>query len=666
MSSTRRELGRSPLPYFADVGTPAAAHGEDFQPDCWHVDVPRPARPPWGHDSGAREAPQEHVTGYSPSLSTIPTQAPLPAVPTSPLAGGLGPSRDENTTPVKQPPNWVFGSRRHTLPPRPSHLPKLPPSASRWPTPKTPNSVLPTGQIGGLPHPRSEIYRQFASSPVAEADGCSPPWSPIRTRRPSHASDTPSLHLASMVGSYEESILRGRMSTAPSKPLDFMAQIGVLGLGPACSPQLRCPAHVSVPFPAVFYSYSTSSNGRSIGLEEGPSPYVGLIDLENVLPNPDMARRERRKRRRLQAGHESVTVETGEDSSSWQSLPRSSDHGRSVPSKKKRRPSSPRSPPGGSYRIPQKGQLQIVIKNPNKTAVKLFLVPYDLESMEPGTKTFVRQRTYSSGPILDLPLGNSGAKVPPDETGEKAEMAKERPTLRYLVHLHICCPSRDRFFLYKSIRVVFANRVPDGKERLRNEIQLPEPRYSQYRPGRESNVSGPSTPSSTNALPLADQPFRRRSSGLVPTGPGPHEALEGIGTSTASQRSSPVRPPTARHTRFHSAQFATHPTLTDAYLPPPPPHSDDWRRHVSGLTAGGSTAAIWQASNSNHWADVSTDTKGSSDENYAKLNPGDRGYGGYAGQSSSDGFADPAQGLLAKRLRGLDVQRRAEGEYKLG
>ena len=38
------------------------------------------------------------------------------------------------------------------------------------------------------------------------------------------------------------------------------------------------------------------------------------------------------------------------------------------------------------------------------------------------------------------------------------------------------------------MRIVFANRVPDGKERLRNEIQLPEPRYSAYKPGRDSNV----------------------------------------------------------------------------------------------------------------------------------------------------------------------------------
>ena len=46
----------------------------------------------------------------------------------------------------------------------------------------------------------------------------------------------------------------------------------------------------------------------------------------------------------------------------------------------------------------------MVIKNPNKTAVKLFLVPYDLEDMVSGTKTFVRQRIFSAGPILEKAL----------------------------------------------------------------------------------------------------------------------------------------------------------------------------------------------------------------------------------------------------------------------
>jgi hypothetical protein len=163
---------------------------------------------------------------------------------------------------------------------------------------------------------------------------------------------------------------------------------------------------------------------------------------------------------------------------------------RRIRQKQKRRSGSPKAPPGGSYRIPQQGQLQIVIKNPNKTAVKLFLVPYDLSDMEPGQKTFIRQRSYSAGPIVDMPLSsrsNLGTDRP-EASLPTSDDPNERPTLRYLLHLHICSPSKGRFFLYKSIRVVFANRVPDGKERLRNEIQLPEPRYSAYKPARDSNV----------------------------------------------------------------------------------------------------------------------------------------------------------------------------------
>ena len=141
-----------------------------------------------------------------------------------------------------------------------------------------------------------------------------------------------------------------------------------------------------------------------------------------------------------------------------------------------------------------------MIKNPNKTAVNLFLVPYDLSDMEPGQKTFIRQRSYSAGPIVDMPLSsrsNLGTDRP-EAALPTSDDPNERPTLRYLLHLHICCPAKGRYFLYKSIRVVFANRVPDGKERLRNEIQLPDPRYNAYKPARDSNV-GPA-----NALGFSD------------------------------------------------------------------------------------------------------------------------------------------------------------------
>ena len=287
------------------------------------------------------------------------------------------------------------------------------------------------------------------------------PPTPGRPRGISVSSDASPLHQSPLVGSYEESILRGRMSTTPSKPLDFIAQIGVLGYG-KCKPSLQCPRHVTVSFPAVFYSYASSGPA----LDNQPSPYVGLIDVEHSFP-----------------------------------------------------PYDARGPPGGCYRIPRQGQLQIILKNPNKTAVKLFLVPYDLRDMQPGQKTFIRQRSYSTGPIIDMPLAES--KISSSET----------PTLRYLIHLHICCTSRGRYFLYKSIRVVFANRVPDGKEHLRNEVQYPEPKYAPYKPSRDSGPAGQKAMAA--ALEAREKAARRRSTpfhfgicnmdavdGIGDTGPG--------------------------------------------------------------------------------------------------------------------------------------------------
>lgn len=215
------------------------------------------------------------------------------------------------------------------------------------------------------------------------------------------------------------------MSTTPSKPLNFVAQIGVLGLG-KCKASLRCPTHVTIPFPAYFYS---------VGDYDSPSPYVGQIDLDTTLSA------EKSKSSKVPPGV------------------------------------------GGAYRIPQRGQLQIVIKNPNKTAVKLFLVPYDLKDMDAGTKTFIRQKSYSAGNALlsDLPASSTVAM----------KREKEKDALRYLIHLHIVCPSRGRYYLHKSIRVVFANRVPDGKEKLRNEVLWPEPKFSPWKAENSTSTPNP-------------------------------------------------------------------------------------------------------------------------------------------------------------------------------
>ena len=440
-----------------------------------------------------------------------------------------------------------------------------------------------------------------------------------------------------MVGSYEESILRGRMSTTPSKPLDFLAQIGVLGLG-KCKPNLRCPAHVTVPFPAVFYSYETTSHGRAGKSEDGPSPYVGQIDLENNLPNPDEAREGKRKR------HSTNVTRTHVDDLDLDMANANQPSEREIrrAEKQKRRSTSPRAPPGGSYRIPEKGQLQIIIKNPNKTAVKLFLVPYDLTGMEPGTKTFIRHRSYSAGPIIDSAL-SSTAQTPGGNP-------LDRPTLRYLVHLHICCPSRGRFYLYKSIRVVFANRVPDGKEKLRNEISLPEPRFSVYKPGRDSSL-GFGLISGAGASLAAEKAFRRRSSGFALGGSQRnYDAMGGITRALEKGFGGAPSFPHGRETSTTPVQPIPFSLFRQAKRSedgegqgPPDIQSPTSSKSSRPPTSQGTAASM-------SWNSESTGISG-----YDKLNKGDIGYGGNVFAGSPDGKPVVAEGLLAKKLRDLGV-----------
>lgn len=386
-----------------------------------------------------------------------------------------------------------------------------PSTPSRMPRRQTLHNLYPSQNSASVPAQRIATIRRESTFPYQAhqprrslTSAPTLPWMPgsLQNTPPSGprrmsvvALDSSSpLQRTSMVGSYEESILRGRMSTTPSKPLDFLAQIGVLGLGDNCKSSLRCPAHVTLPFPAVFYSYASTPHGRSPGAsDDGPSPYVGQIDLENGLSSPDESRARRRSHqrsgsaaaaaRRRRDGSVGATTDvdmSGVDISGATTTGAEEADSRRMANKQTRRhrgsTSSPKAPPGGSYRIPEKGQIQIIIKNQNKTAVKLFLVPYDLAGMEPCTKTFIRQRSYSGGAAATDDGGSGGL-------GAAAE--DDKPVLRYLVHLHICCPARGRYYLYKSVRVVFANRVPDGKEKLRNEITLPEPRWTPYKAVRQ-------------------------------------------------------------------------------------------------------------------------------------------------------------------------------------
>ncbi|OJD15862.1 hypothetical protein AJ78_03915 [Emergomyces pasteurianus Ep9510] len=490
---------------------------ESFELPPSHVPFSSSPATPWSYAPASPPRPTKQEIDSilarsrtrAPSLNSFSSSFILKA-PTSPLvhqANNTDLDFSPKIDPIDISSSPEKANRRRTLPPETfTSFQSSPHSQPRGTNP--PSSSRSWRREATFPYQAHQPRRSLTGYTLQTASSPQTPFM-VRSRRPSFSTDASSpLHHASMVGSYEESILRGRMSTSPSKPLDFTAQIGVLGRG-NCKPNLKCPPHVTVPFPAVFYSYPSSGGGRSIS-DDSPSPYVGFIDIENTLPREDRTNHKNRRRhasplKPVNRPEADTAMLDGTANGTTQREWRRRE-------KRSRRSPSPKSPPGGCYRIPQQGQLQIIIKNPNKTAVKLFLVPYDLEGMEPGTKTFIRQRSYSAGPIIDMPMSartNLGTDRPEASLGI-GEDPSDKPILRYLIHLNICCPSRGRFYLYSGIRVVFANRVPDGKEKLRNEIQYPDPRYSPYKPTKEIGVG------SVGSKLAAENAIRRRSSGYGP------------------------------------------------------------------------------------------------------------------------------------------------------
>ncbi|KAK5998690.1 putative C3H8.04-like protein [Cladobotryum mycophilum] len=596
-----------------------------LSPDTWLATSPPRHFTPFNFERGTQLPDSTNIFKSEPSplSSSLSSFAYQP--PTSPLVQSETNEELDFSMPLGDmhlSTSRMASARRHTLYSTHSSPFESPSPGSSFISSRAPGRR----REGSLPYQAHQPRRSLTGTPNCLTQYGSSPQTPfLRSRRMSIGSDTSPLHHASMVGSYEESILRGRMSTTPSKPIEFLAQIGVLGKG-KCKSSLRCPPHVTIPFPAVYYSYSNTPHGRS-QTDDGPSPYVGQIDLENGLPNPE---EESRSRRKAQSRYSDKKKACGDVDTMMDDQVTELERRRS--SRPRRRSGSPKAPPGGSYRIPEQGQIQIILKNQNKTAVKLFLLPYDLTGMAPGTKTFIRQRSYSAGPIIDVP----NLQADP----------MDRPILRYLVHLHICCPSKGRYYLYKSVRIVFANRVPDGKEKLRNETTWPDPRFTPYKPIRVMNPPL-STSSGPGAMLVAENAVRRRSLGLGAGTPLRPFDMDGFGMPSISME------PT------QSSSFGMGNVIP---VDPIPLRQDPLESDNSDTTSV--TAGILSPDTSSQTSRPSTkDSAGMSvwgATQYEKLSKGDAGYGGNAFGCSANGKAPGAEGLLSQRLRGLGVKPDAE------
>lgn len=611
----RGPLGTSPTTPWYDPSSSFQTFGTSPQFSPSDRDFATPDRRPWRN--------------RAPSLSSYSSSSYVLKAPTTPLVQQSN-NTDLDFSPTMRPVSPDKSHRRHTLPPHTlqdlhassSGQASISPQAARHPLSYRRESFSQYGH-----HQRRSLTSNWS------LQASSSPQTPTypRPRRTSFSSEASPRQHAHMVGSYEESILRGWMSTAPSKPLDFTAQIGVLGKG-NCKP--KCPAHVTIPFPAVFYSWS-AGNGRS-SVTDDPSPYVGHIDLQH-----SSSPREHEEPPSLQTGF------NGES----QINPNCAEHDNAAakhPSRKaqRRMRTSPASaPPRGSYRIPEQGQLQIIIKNPNKTAVKLFLIAYDLCGMESGTKTFVRQRSYSADPVIDSPMAS---KIQSNPT-----LVSGKPTLRYLIHLNICSPSKGRFYLYQQIRVVFANRVPDNKEQLRNEVQVPQPRFSAYKPSRDSLFG---TSSNAGAKLTAEKAYRRRSSGF---GFGSDEAANYAtqtftGASPFPFETGPLIPPVpaipfdlaVSRSKLYEGQESSNDEAMDLDSSRPTTGSDLQSPLMDKITNPSNGVPTSSSYRSNSSSNVS--------DSYNKLIKGESGYGGVFGRP---GTPEAGEGLLARRLKWLGVQR---------
>lgn len=340
-------------------------------------------------------------------------------------------------------------------------------------------------------------------------------------------------HKESLVGSYEESLLSGRMSAPSSPPVSFSMKLGVLGQGDDCPSSLKFPKHITTEFNAVFYDYDL----HETGLPGKGSPYVGTVDLETFymkkfvdtgkvtleeinLKKPEIL--ERRKSSLVSPSynrnassngvHKQNNISSVHASSSSSSLKHNSGKVKKSSSNDK----SCNSPlfPFPGYRIPPKGKIQIIISNPQKTAVKLFLIPYDVTCLQVKQKTFIRHKVFVqnsqqtpsssscsssgsgsssnsdnsnqssfSGPVeneTSINGGNGKNFGGPKSSASSIALQAQTPSLTpspsgsnstpgihvikpgclmQAVHLQIARTSKNRYYLYGDLRLVFHNRA---------------------------------------------------------------------------------------------------------------------------------------------------------------------------------------------------------------
>eukprot|EP00730_Choanoeca_flexa_P000051 TRINITY_DN10020_c0_g2_i2.p1 TRINITY_DN10020_c0_g2~~TRINITY_DN10020_c0_g2_i2.p1 ORF type:complete len:565 (+),score=74.24 TRINITY_DN10020_c0_g2_i2:134-1828(+) len=106
----------------------------------------------------------------------------------------------------------------------------------------------------------------------------------------------------------------------------------------------------------------------------------------------------------------------------------------------------------GKLRVPKRGQLQLVVFNPEQTGVKVFVVPYNLSTMPANHRTRLRQRTH----VL-------------------ANLHQSATTLLYALHVQLQTDRKGRLFLVDEIKMVLASRPPHDQDSIKTETTVLDP-----------------------------------------------------------------------------------------------------------------------------------------------------------------------------------------------
>lgn len=445
----------------------------------------------------------------------------------------LTPASPHRSSPLANPPIQAGdrrrpGSGKIAIPRKASHHAHSPSS----PLASQTHSHSPSNAHQHAHHSPHSPHSPRASIATHAAHSASPPSSSPLSR--SHP----------LLGSYPLSLLHARMATHKSHcASQFALRVRAIATKPGC-PGPRAPTPLVIPFSATYYDL-VGEDEPHCGPVPSHSPWVADVDLEAHF----------------------FAQYAGEAESS---------------DKEKAEP-----PAYPGYRVPQVGQLQLLIKTPT-TAVHAFVVPYDLSTLAPGARLLARERTYvSAAPPSPSPSQNQGADTGGDEASPNSpsqtpaqgqSQPPARESLRYAVQLQFACvPDADAdggvaYYVGRTLKLVFTSSPPESGCAIRNE--------------RADEVVPPATATPTSAKhTMRGSALRKSISSATPLlspSPSPSpSAPSAASTSPAAKSSSPSSSPLSR-------------TPQPSSPPSPAPTASRRRSSIEASTEWAQVRAQWR------------------------------------------------------------------------